>query len=109
MGFCARALVIALVGVFLVQAAVNFDPDNAGGMAKAFATLMEQPFGRWLLGATASGLIAHGLFIWAMIRYRDLGGNGMRGDLSQRLKFYFLRIYQSTPAASTRRVVDIRG
>ena len=76
MGFCARALLIALVGVFLVQAAVNFDPDNAGGMAKAFATLMEQPFGRWLLGATASGLIAHGLFIWAMIRYRDLGGNG---------------------------------
>jgi hypothetical protein len=74
MGCCARALLIALVGLFLVQAAVNSDPDNAGGMAKAFATLMEQPFGPWLLGATAAGLIAHGLFTWAMMRYRDLGG-----------------------------------
>ena len=29
MGFCARALLIALVGLFLVQAAVNSDSDNA--------------------------------------------------------------------------------
>jgi hypothetical protein len=76
MGFCARAVLIALVGLFLVQAAVNSNSDNAGGMAKALATLMEQPFGRWLLGATAAGLIAHGLFTWAMMRYRDLGGDG---------------------------------
>jgi len=76
MGFCARALLIALVGLFFVQAAVNFDSGNAGGMAKALATLMERPFGPWLLGATAAGLIAHGLFIWAMMRYRDLGGDG---------------------------------
>jgi hypothetical protein len=76
MGFGARALLIALVGLFLVQAAVNSDSDIAGGMAKALATLMEQPFGPWLLGATAAGLIAHGLFTWAMMRYRDLGGDG---------------------------------
>jgi len=76
MGYCARAVLIALVGLFLVQAAVNSDPDNAGGMAKALATLLEQPFGPWLLGATAIGLIAHGLFTWAMVRYRDLGGDG---------------------------------
>ena len=76
MGFCARAVLIALVGLFLVQAAVSSDPENAGGVAKALATLMEQPFGPWLLGATATGLIAHGLFTWAMIRYRDLGGAG---------------------------------
>ncbi len=76
MGFCARAVLIALVGLFLVQAAVNSDPENAGGVAKALATLMEQPFGPWLLGATATGLIAHGLFTWAMMRYRDLGRDG---------------------------------
>lgn len=76
MGFCARALLIALVGLFLVQAAASSDSDDAGGMAKALATLMEQPFGPWLLGATAAGLIAHGLFTWAMMRYRDLGGDG---------------------------------
>jgi hypothetical protein len=76
MGFCARAVLIALVGLFLVQAAVHSEPDNAGGMAKALATLMEQPFGPWLLGATAAGLIAHGLFTWALMRYRDLGGAG---------------------------------
>ena len=74
MGFCARAALIALVGLFLVQAAVHAEPDNAGGMAKALATLVEQPFGPGLLGATAAGLIAHGLFTWALMRYRDLGG-----------------------------------
>ena len=50
--------------------------ENAGGMAKALATLMERPFGPWLLGATATGLIAHGVFTWALMRYRDLGGDG---------------------------------
>jgi hypothetical protein len=75
MGFCARAVLIALVGLFLVQAAAHADPENAGGMAKALATLMAQPFGPWLLGATATGLIAHGVFTWALMRYRDLGGN----------------------------------
>jgi hypothetical protein len=76
MGFCARAVLVALVGLFLVQAAVHSEPDSAGGMAKALATLMEQPFGPWLLGVTAAGLIAHGLFTWALMRYRDLGGAG---------------------------------
>ena len=76
MGFCARALLIALVGVFLVQAAVSSDSEDAGGMARALATLLEQPFGPWLLGATSAGLIAHGLFTWAMMRYRDLGRDG---------------------------------
>ena len=71
-GFCTRALLIALVGLFFVRAAANVDPNNVGGMAKAFTTLLEQPFGPWLLGATAAGLISHGLFMWAMMRYREV-------------------------------------
>lgn len=71
-GFCTRALLFALVGLFLVRAAANINPNNVGGMAKAFTTLLEQPSGPWLLGATAVGLISHGLFMWALIRYREV-------------------------------------
>lgn len=76
MGFCAQAVLIALVGLFRVQAAATSDPDDAGGLAKALATLMEQPLGPWLLASTATGLIAYGLSTWAMMRYRDLEGSG---------------------------------
>jgi hypothetical protein len=69
-GLAARAVVFGLVGWFLVKAAVQYDPQEAVGLDGALATLAGAPYGPFLLGLTAAGLIAFGLFCVAQARYR---------------------------------------
>lgn len=71
-GFAARGVVFAIVGIFLVQAGLRFDPSEATGLGGALKELLKQPFGPWLLGLVAFGLIAYGLFMIAMARYRRI-------------------------------------
>ena len=71
-GFAARGVVFALVGIFLIQAGLRFDPSEATGLGGALKELLGQPFGPWLLGLMAFGLIAYGLFMIALARYRRI-------------------------------------
>src|SRR5688572_10589542 len=57
-GLCARGVVFAIIGVFLVVAALKANPGEARGIAGALATLQEQAYGPWLLGVAGLGLIA---------------------------------------------------
>ena len=57
-GLCARGVVFAIIGSFLVVAALKANPGEARGIEGALATLQEQPYGPWLLGVVGSGLIA---------------------------------------------------
>lgn len=57
-GFAARFLVFAIVGVFLLIAAIRSDPDKAEGLGGALSMLLKQPFGPVLLGLVALGLMA---------------------------------------------------
>jgi hypothetical protein len=70
LGYAARGVVFAMIGVFLVQAALQTDPDEARGLGGALETLASQPFGPYLLGAVALGLVAYGVFMFVMARYR---------------------------------------
>lgn len=79
LGFAARGLVFALIGVFVLTAGRQHDPSEAGGMGQALATLQAQPSGPWLLALTALGLLLFGLFSFIEARYRrvdvpDVGG-----------------------------------
>ena len=60
-GYAARAFVLTLVAVFLVSAGWNTDPSQAGGLAEALRELQKQPYGPWLLGIVAVGLLMFGL------------------------------------------------
>jgi hypothetical protein len=72
-GIAARGVVIVVIGFLLVQAAVQYDPQQAGGIAQALQTLREQPYGPWLLGAVSLGLVAYGLFVGIILtRYRRI-------------------------------------
>lgn len=71
-GFMARAVVVILIAWFLWRAGITSDAEKAGGMSKALAALLEQPFGPWLVGATAIGLFAEGVYICLMVPYRDI-------------------------------------
>jgi hypothetical protein len=71
-GHVARAIVFGLVGIFLVKAAIDYRADEAIGLDGALAKLYDQPYGPWLLGAVALGLLTFGLFSISEARYRRI-------------------------------------
>jgi Domain of Unknown Function (DUF1206) len=48
--------------VLVVDAAVTYEPSNAGGIDKALLTLRAQPFGEFLPIIAALGLIILGVY-----------------------------------------------
>jgi len=73
-GLVARGAVFALAGVFLMKAAIEFDPSEAVGLDGALARLADQPYGQVLLGVTAAGLLAYAAFCVADARWHDFSG-----------------------------------
>src|SRR4051794_38729948 len=71
-GHLARGVVFGLVAWFLAKAAVQYDAQNAVGLDGALARLAHEPYGRTLLGITAGGLLAYGVYCLFEARYRDL-------------------------------------
>jgi hypothetical protein len=71
-GHLARMVVFGLVGVFLIKAAIEFDPNKAVGLDGALAKLAHQSYGSALLGVVAAGLIAFALYSFADVRYRKI-------------------------------------
>ena len=71
-GLAAKSLVFALVGLFFLLAAWRSDASESGGLAQALRTLQDQPFGPWLLGVVAVGLVAFGIYSVAMGLYRRI-------------------------------------
>lgn len=69
-GLAARGVVLGLVGWFLIRAAIQHDPQEAGGLEQALETLEGQSYGPWLLGLVALGLVAYGLYQIVKGRYR---------------------------------------
>src|SRR5581483_2818278 len=71
-GHLARMVVFGLVGVFLIKAAVDYNPNKAVGLDGALAKLAHASYGPFLLGLVAAGLIAFGLYSLSDARYRRL-------------------------------------
>jgi fumarate reductase subunit D len=71
-GHLARMVVFGLVGVFLIKAAIDYDPNNAVGLDGALAKLGHASYGPFLLGIVAAGLIAFGLYSLSDARYRRI-------------------------------------
>ncbi|NTU78033.1 MAG: DUF1206 domain-containing protein [Chloroflexales bacterium] len=68
-GLVAHGIVLGLVGLFLIQAAYTFNPQEAQGLGGVLSEIAQQPFGPWLLGLVALGLIAYGVYKLAQARY----------------------------------------
>jgi fumarate reductase subunit D len=71
-GFLARAVVFGLIGIFLIKAAVDYNPSKAVGLDGALAKLVHQSYGSALLGVVAGGLIAFAIYSLADARYRRI-------------------------------------
>lgn len=70
-GVAARAVVFALLGWSIVVAGWFRDASEVGTTASSLRILAAQPggVGRWLLGATAAGLVAYGFYQIIHARY----------------------------------------
>jgi hypothetical protein len=71
-GHVARFVVFALMGAFAIKAAAQYDPQAAIGLDGALQKLARSSYGPFLLGITAAGLIAYGVFCLFDARYRDV-------------------------------------
>lgn len=72
-GFIAKGVALAIVGVLFVVAAITFDPDKAGGLDTALRTLRAQPFGAVLLTLMALGIASFGAYCFAWSRHAKTG------------------------------------
>jgi hypothetical protein len=61
-GTLARGVVFALTGGLISFAAYRANPSQPIGIETALATLLFRPYGIWLLGVIALGLIAFGIY-----------------------------------------------
>lgn len=71
-GGIARGVVFVTVGVFLVVAAVEAKPGQAKGIDSALRELVRTPFGPWLLGLVAVGLVLFGAYSCCEARWRQV-------------------------------------
>jgi len=71
-GHLARGVVFGMVGVFLIKAAIDYNPDSAVGLDGALAKLAHNSYGPFLLGVVAAGFIAFALYSLSDARYRRI-------------------------------------
>jgi hypothetical protein len=61
-GYVARGIAFGLVGVFLVRAGLDTNPNQAKGLDGVLRQVADASYGPWLLGVLAVGLILFGLY-----------------------------------------------
>jgi hypothetical protein len=103
-GFVARAVVCAMIGCFLVFAALHSHSSEAKGFAGALRFIQQQPYGSVLLGITALGLLAFGVCGVAEGVYRrvDAPKPARRRKASRSCTDYPKAIRRRAPASPAR-------
>ena len=71
-GLVAKGIVYSIIGFFFIQAARQAKSKRVRGLEGALDSLARQPYGRWLLGIVAIGLIAYGVYYVVQARYRRI-------------------------------------
>ncbi len=69
-GMSARGVIFLIIGFFALKAAFSSDPSEIKSTSEAFSFLQEYAYGAWLLGVVAAGLVAYGIYMFLMAKYR---------------------------------------
>jgi hypothetical protein len=70
-GIIARGIIFALIGVYLFIAGFTSKSSEVKGFNEALISLLHQPYGRWLIGCIALGLMALGIYsLFATLFFR---------------------------------------
>ena len=68
-GYATKAVAVGIIGGFFGYAAITHDASKSGGMDQALQQVLEQPYGRYLLGLVALGIAGYGVFCLARARH----------------------------------------
>lgn len=66
-GYAAKGVAFSIVGVLFAWAALDYDPQKAGGLDTALRTIRDEPAGPVLLSVVAGGIACFGIycFVWS--------------------------------------------
>ena len=68
-GYVAKGLVLAALGLLFIVATLQHDPEDSTGIDGALRAVRDQPFGVPALAAIGIGLIAYGVYLLFRARY----------------------------------------
>ncbi|HYJ45378.1 MAG TPA: DUF1206 domain-containing protein [Pyrinomonadaceae bacterium] len=71
-GYAARGVLFCIIGFFVIQAARHYNPVEARGLDEALATLAQNYYGAWTLGAVSVGLVIYGFYMLVEARYHRI-------------------------------------
>lgn len=71
--YVTKGLIFALLGWFLLQAAITYDASEAVGLDGALQRVAGEAWGRAVLLAVSAGLLAYAIFCAIEARYRQVG------------------------------------
>jgi hypothetical protein len=76
-GHGGRSLVYGAAGFFAIRAAVEFDSEEARGIADTMRELADQPYGQVLVAIGAIGFISYGVYYCLLARHHHLPNEGL--------------------------------
>ena len=71
-GLIARGITFGIIAWFFVRAAINYNPEEAGGLPEALGAIAARGYGPWLLGIMGLGLAAYGIYSLVEARFRRI-------------------------------------
>ncbi|PRA11825.1 hypothetical protein CQ010_06935 [Arthrobacter sp. MYb211] len=71
-GYVAKALVLAALGLLFISSTIQQDPDEATGVDGALKAIGEQSFGPPVLAAIGVGLLAYALYLFFRARFDSM-------------------------------------
>ena len=71
-GLLGRTLVFALLGAFLIRAAVAHKPNSGVGLDGALSQVAQAPYGTYVLVLVAAGMFAYAVWCGLRARYEDI-------------------------------------
>ncbi|MGI8536972.1 MAG: DUF1206 domain-containing protein [Mycobacteriales bacterium] len=71
--YVTKGAILVLLGYFLVQSALTYDPSKARGLDAALREVAQRSWGKVVLVLVAVGLLAYALFTFLEARYRKVG------------------------------------
>lgn len=73
-GLSSRGVIFLIIGYFALHAAFTSNPSEIKTTAEVFAFIRENPYGQWLLGIVAAGLVCYAIYMFMMAKYRSFRG-----------------------------------
>lgn len=77
-GYYSRGVILLIVGYMFIKAAIQSNPNQAGGTQEAFSYLQDASYGPYLMGLIAIGLIGYGIWAFIKAKYRSMDGISWR-------------------------------